>query len=85
MIACPLALIPRRIVALRPLRDPLSSPSSPSLASPSPRAPMLSGCAVAAAHAQIRRILEPIADAAQEGEDPIKENLLKECAGPCPP
>ena len=35
--------------------------------------PMLSGCAVAAAHAQIRRILEPIADASQEGEDPKGE------------
>ena len=30
VIACPLALIPRRCVALRPLRDPLSPPSLPS-------------------------------------------------------
>ena len=37
-MARPLARIPLRCVALRPLRDPLSSPSSSSLASPSPRA-----------------------------------------------
>ena len=37
-MARPPALIPLRCVALRPLRDPLSSPSSSSLASPSPHA-----------------------------------------------
>ena len=49
VIPCPLALIPLRIVARRPLRGPPSSPPSPSRASPSPRAvarlPLPASCA----------------------------------------
>ena len=60
-IPCPLALIPLRIVARRPLRGPPSSPPSPSRASPSARAvarlPLPASRAVAIS---LRRTHQPI-------------------------